>query len=91
MNKIDILAIEEKLERCKNLSFDDVDINNVADLSEIKISRKKSSQERILDFLNSIDNPYIFKCEGLLVKIGFSNNEITAEKCITSVIKSIYK
>ncbi len=91
MKNIDILALEEKLERCKTMSFEDVDIDKIMDLSDIKISRKKSSTERILDFLNSVDNPYIFKCEGLLVKIGFSDNDSTAEKCITNVIKSIYK
>lgn len=91
MNNIDIDKLQMKMDKCKNLSFDDIDINKVKDLSEIKINRRKSSNERILDFLNSVEYPYIFKVGGKLVKIEFSKNDKTAEECITNVIKSIYQ
>lgn len=90
-NQIDICALQEKLERCRKMEIDDVDINEIDDISEIKISRKKSSNEKILDFLIATKNPYIFKVNGRIVKIEFSNNNKKAEDCITNVIKSIYR
>ena len=36
-------------------------------------------------------NPYIFKVNGKLVKLEFTDNGKSAEDAITSVIKSIYK
>ena len=88
---MDIEKLEQKLERCKNICIDEVDKNEIEDISKININKRKSSKDRILDFLNSVSNPYIFKVNGKLVKIEFSNNTRTAESCITNVIKSIYE
>ena len=60
-------------------------------MNEIKISRKKSKEERIIDFINKTKNPYIFKVNGKLVKLEFTDNGTNAEDAIINVIKSIYK
>ena len=91
MSNADISFLKEKLEKCKNIDIDKIDKNDVEDISNIKISKRKSSNDRILDFLNNTSNPYIFKVNGRLVKIEFSNNDKTADTCITNVIKSLYK
>lgn len=37
-------------------------------------------------------NPYIFKVNGKLVRIRFSeNSKLTAEDCLTNVLKNLYK
>ncbi len=51
MKKYDIEELVEKLE--------DVD-----EITSIKIDRRKPSNERILDFLTKVKNPYIFKVNG---------------------------
>lgn len=91
MKESDLKFLREKISRCKSLTFKDIDLSKVKDISEIKISRKKSSRDRILDFLNSTENPYMYKVGGVLVKVEFSKKGKTAEECITNVIKSIYK
>lgn len=50
-NKYNIKELEEKLERCKNMKLEDINPDEVDELSSIKIDRKKPSNERILDFL----------------------------------------
>lgn len=62
----------EKLERCKNIEIKDVKLDDVDDIKDIKIDRRKSSEDRILDFLIKVKNPYIFKVNRKLVKIRFS-------------------
>ena len=91
MKKYNIKELEEKLKRCKNIDLSEVDIDEVDDLNEIKISRKKSKQERIIDFIFKTKNPYIFKVNGKLVKLEFTDNGTNAEDAIINVIKSIYK
>ena len=90
-NKIDIGALEEKLKRCKNMKISDVDVNDVDELTQIKINRKKSSNERMLDFLVSTKNPYIFKVNGTLVRFIFSDSDKTADDCLTNVLKNLYR
>ena len=80
------------LECCRNVNLDDVKLEDVDELASIKIDRRKSSEERILDFLTKVKNPYIFKVNGKLVRIRFSENtDLTAEDCLTNVLKNLYR
>lgn len=72
--KYNIQELEEKLKRCRNMKLEDVTLDDVDELSPIKIDRRKSINERILDFLTKVKNPYIFKINGRLVRIRFSEN-----------------
>lgn len=91
MNNTDINKLIEKLEKCKNIDLSEIDINEVDELTSIKIDRRKSSDERILDFLNEVKNPYVFKVNGKLVRIRFSDTEKTADDCLTSVLQNLYR
>ena len=59
MNKYNIKELREKLNRCKNMDLKDVSLDYVDEISSIKIDKRKSSNERILDFLSKTKNPYI--------------------------------
>lgn len=83
--------LKEKLDRCKKIKLEDIDPNDVDEITDIKIDKRKSSNERILDFLNKTKNPYIFKVNGTLVRIGFSETNRTADDCLTSVLKNLYR
>ena len=52
--KYNIQELEEKLKRCRNMKLEYVTLDDVDELSSIKIDRRKSSNERILDFLIKI-------------------------------------
>ena len=45
MNKYDIKSLERKLEKCKSMSLDDVSLNDVDEITDIKIDKRKSSNE----------------------------------------------
>ena len=92
MKKYDYKELAEKLERCKNIDLKDVTLDDVDDIKDIKIDRRKSSDERILDFLTKVKNPYIFKVNGKLVRISFSEDtDLTADDCLTRVLENFYK
>ena len=92
MNKCNLEEIKEKLERCKNIPIEDINPDDVDDIKDIKISRKNNREERILDFIMKTKNPYIFKVNGKLVRIRFSeNSNLTAEDCLTNVLKNLYR
>ena len=83
--------LKEKLDRCKKIKLEDIDPNDVDEITDLKIDKRKSSNDRILDFLNTTKNPYIFKVNGTLVRIGFSETNKTADDCLTSVLKNLYR
>ena len=91
MEKYNVKELEEKIKKCKKIEVNEVNINDEDDLSEVKISRKKFKKEKILDFISKTKNPYIFKVNGKLVKLEFTDNGTNAEDVIMNVIKSLYK
>lgn len=91
MNKYNLKELQEKLEKCRNMRLEDVTLDDVDELGAIKIDRRKSSNERILDFLTKVKNPYIFKINGRLVRMRFSENGPTADDCLTRVLENLYR
>ncbi|MBQ9181067.1 MAG: hypothetical protein IJ134_00265 [Bacilli bacterium] len=87
--KID--KLKEKLNKYENIPLSEIDINEVDEITDIKVSKRKSSNDRILDFLNTVKNPYVFKHNGKLIKIGFSDTDKTADDCLTNVLRNLYK
>ena len=90
MNK-NIKKIMDKLKKYENIPLSEINIDDVDEITSLKISKRKSSNERILDFLNTVKNPYVFKVNGKLVKISFSDTEKTADDCLTNVLKNLYR
>ncbi len=90
-NKYNVKELEEKLDRCRNVNLDDVKLEDVDEITDIKIDRRKPSNERILDFITKAKNPYIFKVNGKLVRIRFSDTDKTADECLTNVLKNLYR
>lgn len=83
--------IVSKIEKYKDLDLSEINPDDIPDIKEIKIDKRKSSKDRILDFLNSVENPYVFKINGKLVQIKFSDTNKTAEDCLTNVLKNLYR
>ena len=73
------------------MELDDINLDDVDEISSIKIDRRKTSNERILEFLTKVKNPYIFKVNGKLVEIELSNNGITTDDALTNVLKNLYR
>ena len=81
----------DKVKKCKNMSLNEVKLEEVDEITDIKINRNKPSNERVIDFIDKVKNPYIFKMNGRLIQIAFADTERSAEDCLTNVIKNLYK
>ena len=91
MNKYNIKELREKLERCKNISLDEVNLDDVDELSSIKINTRMNTVNRIIDFISKTKNPYIFKVNEKLVRMSFSENGPTTDDCLTRVLEKLYR
>ena len=92
MNKYNIEELAEKLERCRNVNLDDVKLEDVDEITDIKIDRRKPSNERILEFIIKAKNQYIFKVNGKLVRIRFSENSNLLQMiALLSFLENLYR
>lgn len=83
--------MKNNLEVYKKINIDEVDINQIPNIDEIVISRKKDINDRITEYLINYNNPYFYNINGKIIKIEFSENENKAEDCITKVLSELYK
>ena len=45
------------------------------------------NQEKIINYLNNTENPYILKVEDMVVEIEYSDVERTFTECMTNILK----
>lgn len=85
----DIDNIRNKINRYKNNSLDNTNIDDIDNIDDIKIDDNKSVEERVIDFLNTVKNPYFFNIDGCIVKFSYSENDLTADECTKNAVKHI--
>ena len=73
------------------MKLEDINLDEVDELSSIKIDRRKTSNERILDFLTHVKNLNVFKVNGKLVRMSFSENGPSADDCLTKCLDNLYR
>ena len=66
----------------------DVDIRTVAkeslvDIGNVKIDGSLSREERISDYIKQVKNPYCVQCNGIIVKMNFSQSGESLEDKLT--------
>lgn len=59
----------------------------LVDIKDIEINRDLQPSERIQDFIKEIKNPYLFKCEGMVVESVFS----TTNQTLTDRLKQYFR
>lgn len=67
------------------------DINDLVDIRNIKINVNKPIQEKIIDFVRQVKNPYLFKVGDVVVKVNFNNNGSTFQEKFENYLKECIK
>jgi hypothetical protein len=63
------------LEKMKQVDIRTVEKSQLVDIGNIAIDKSSSKEERLLQFIKDVKNPYCFLCEGIIVKSSFCENE----------------
>ncbi|WDV48193.1 hypothetical protein PV797_10950 [Clostridiaceae bacterium M8S5] len=51
--------------------------DSLVDIKDIDINTKLEPSKRIQKFIDEVKNPYLFKCEGMIVESVFSSDNHT--------------
>lgn len=81
------MLTREELLHMRNLSFDDVNPEEIPDVKDLNIDVKKTKKEKILGILESGRNPYFIKSGNVIVKIGFASTSRTIEEALESLVQ----
>lgn len=77
------------LEAMRNVNIRTVDPETLVDIRDVQVRTDLPKQERILDFIRQIKNPYCFKCGDLIIKSTFSDTGETLEDRLKSYFRSV--
>jgi hypothetical protein len=84
----------QALDRSESSSLKNVDLRTVepetlVDIRNVKINPDLTKDERVMDYINQIKNPYCYKCGKIIVKISFSDVQATLEERLQNLLNSL--
>ncbi|MFI3238266.1 MAG: hypothetical protein R3Y47_09625 [Lachnospiraceae bacterium] len=79
----------EQMETMAGADITSADKNRLVDISTIKVDKELPVKERIKNYIEQIKNPYCFKVNDTVVKIKFSDTDITMEQCLEGYFGSL--
>lgn len=66
--------------------FDDVKLEELADITKIRIDRDRKVEQKKEQYLKKVGNPYLVKVGDTMVKIRFANNGVSFEDAFESLL-----
>ena len=66
--------------------FDDVSLDEMKDISRIRIDRCRSVEEKKVQYLKQAGNPYLVKVGNTKVKIRFADNGVSFEDAFEGLL-----
>ena len=78
----------EQLKAMQDVDVRTVDPDTLRDIRDVVVNTDLPKQERILDFMRQIGNPYCFRHGKYVVKVSFTDTDVTLEDRLLSYIRS---
>jgi hypothetical protein len=72
----------------KNIDLKDINGDELVDIRDVKVNTALPKRERAVDFIRQIGNPYCYKHGKYVVKVGFSDTEVSLEERLAGYIRS---
>ncbi|EOS62332.1 DUF6870 family protein [Oscillibacter sp. 1-3] len=79
---------EEQVRAMQNVDIRTVDPAGLRDIRDVKVNTDLPKRERILDFIRQIGNPYCYRHGKYVVKVSFTDTDVTLEDRMLSYIRS---
>lgn len=72
----------------KNLDIRTIRPDTLEHIENVKINTDLSVEERMMEFVRQIKNPYFFRCGKLIVQVEYSDTDKTINDCLKEFIES---
>ena len=72
----------------KNLDIRTIRPDTLEHIEHVKINTDLPVEERMMEFVRQIKNPYFFRCGKLIVQVEYSDTDKTINDCLKEFIES---
>lgn len=77
------------LETMKNVDIRSIDRDSLVDINDVKIDTNLPRDQRMVEFIRQIRNPYCYKCGKAVVKVSFADTEATLEDRLEHYLQAL--
>ena len=74
-------TLSEQLKKMAQVDVKTVDPAELVEIENVKISGDLSQEDRVLDYIRQIKNPYCYLYHGIIVKVSFAGKR-RMEDCL---------
>lgn len=78
-----------KLEEMKTIDIRTVDPKTLVDRKSIKVDKQLPRDQRLKQYIEQIKNPYCYLDGDVVVKVSFTDDDVTLEERIKAYIRSL--
>lgn len=78
----------EELKAMQEVDVRTVDPATLRDIRDVHVNTDLPKPERILDCIRQIGNPYCYRHGKYVVKVSFTDTDVTLEQCLLSYIRN---
>lgn len=78
----------EELKAMQEVDVQTVNPATLRDIRDVHVNTDLPKPERILDFIRQIGNPYCYRHGKYVVKVSFTDTDVTLEQRLLSYIRS---
>ncbi len=79
---------KECLDKMRNVDIRNVVPEQLRDIRDIKVNVDLPKQERMLDYLRQIGNPYCFRYGKYIIKVSYTDTDVTLQDRLLAYIRS---
>ena len=77
----------QELEKMRSIDPLTVNSDELIDIREVEINNELPKEERLLDYIIQIKNPYLCKCGNLVIQCEYTETDIT----LNDILKQIFR
>ncbi len=78
----------EQIKAMRDVDIRSVNPETLRDIRDVNVNTALPKRERILDFISQIGNPYCYRHGKYVVKVSFTDTDVTLEDRMLSYIRS---
>ena len=70
------------------MNLDTIDRDALVDIQSVNIDTTLTKEERMQDFIRQVKNPYLYRHGKYVVKLAFSETDITLEQRLADYVRT---
>ena len=81
--------VKDELQKQDGVELKDIDLTTLVDIQDVKINEELSQNDRVADFIKQIKNPYCYRHGDYIVRIKFSDSDVTLADRLKEIIDNM--